>query len=188
MPQDLVVRESRGLHALLAVFAIFMLVVLLPLIFEKLVHGGWGSIDMLLVGLAALCTVGLPIVLKSAWQRKVELVAFHQGLFWPDLHPDVIPWNCVESVRLYHFGQATSVHVVFAADFEARMRMNRLARFIVRADAVIAGKGRHYGGLCDHSFRAIVHAIDDWIRYETRQAPKPRYRPGVLDTVLRFLA
>ncbi|MEB2843738.1 hypothetical protein GAO09_25465 [Rhizobiales bacterium RZME27] len=187
MPQDLVVRGSRGLHALLALLAVILLVVLLPFIFQKLAKGGWVGIDMLLVGLAALCIVGLPLFLKAAWKRKVELVAFHKGLFWPALRPDVIPWNCVESVCLSHSGKTTIVQIVLSAEIEAEMQMKWLARFVVGTGALMGSRGRHFGGLCNHSKKEIVHVIDDWIRYETRQAPKRRYRPGAFDAVLRFL-
>lgn len=187
MPQDLVVRESRGLHILLALFCVGLLGLLLPDAVKVMADGELAGVEMLLLGFTAFMACGLPLCVKSAWQRKVVLVAFERGLFWPALHPEVIPWSCVESVALSHIGKGTSVYVVFTADFQRKLRMPWLSRFFFIFEKMVGMTGRLFKVLHDHTNKAVVHAIDDWIRYETRRAPKARYRPGIADAVMRFL-
>ncbi|WP_177230825.1 hypothetical protein [Rhizobium sp. NFR07] len=187
MPEDMIVRESRGLHLLMALLCTALLVVLLPSSFKTLSDGQFSGGDIVLPAFTALLVCGVPLGLRVAWRRDVVLVAFKRGLFCPQLHPEVIPWSCVESVTLSYIGKGTGIRLVFTAEFETKLRMNRLIRFFFMIDSLIGLKGRYVNGLHDRSDKAVVHAIDDWIRYETRQAPKPRYRPGPVDAVLLFL-
>jgi hypothetical protein len=187
LPEDIVVRESRGLHILMALFCAVLVVLLLPLTLKVLADGKLTGNDIVLPVFTALFVCGLPLGLKAAWRRKVVLVAFRRGLFYPQFHPEVIPWSCVEGVRLTYVGQGTGVCIVFTADFQTKLRINWLIRFFSRIDAMIGFRGKYFNGLHDRSDRAVVHAVDDWIRYQTRQAPKPRYRPGIVDAVLLFL-
>ncbi|WP_046667950.1 hypothetical protein [Neorhizobium galegae] len=187
MPQEIVVRNSRRLALLLSVLCAIFAGLTFGLALHFHTVGNIFKV-VLMLPVAALFAWGVPFGLRMAMDRQVVLVIFRRGLFWPDIHDEVIPWQYVESIRTTTFGPGINVWIVSSDDFEPKLTSHWLARRLLKIGALLGVRGKILsGGPFDHSAGAIVHAIDDWIRYARGQAIKPPRKPTIVEIIIELL-
>jgi hypothetical protein len=188
LPQDMVVRESRGRLILVGIGLLAFAAFLAFIAADELTDGDVVYQDVILLAFLVAGLFASLSSFKAAWSRKVVLVAFRTGLFFPLIHPEVISWKDVESVRVTAIGRGTSVLIALSEEFEAGLSLPRLPLFLNRLGRAVGLHGWMCGGHKNRSNRAIVHAIDDWILYDRGKRIKPRYEPGVVDFIIDKLS
>jgi hypothetical protein len=187
LPPDIVVRESRRLSILMAVFCASLGLLLAYTGFERFSAATPLSDRIIHLSFVGLFLLGSAAFVKAARRRKVVLAASREGLFFPLLSPNLIPWRHVEKVQTTRLGPGKGIRIFLSDDFLVTLNLPRSVRGLVKAGSAVGMRGWILRGFFNHSPAAISHAVDAWIRFDRGEAPKPRYRPGIVERLVEKL-